>query len=88
MSRPDTPDPRTALRDWVAARNDEVTATEDLDRVALFEQRVLTSLHLPELILLIERLTGAPVDATALRAEDIHSIDAIVAAWFSPEPVR
>jgi hypothetical protein len=52
--------------------------------VRLFEQRVLTSLHLPELILLIERLRREPVDVTTLTAADVASIDAIVARWFAP----
>jgi hypothetical protein len=83
-------DPRTALRAWVrakatadAAPADAAPAGDDLDGVALFQRRLLTSLHLPELILLIERLRGAPVDVGSMGAEHVASIDAIVAEFFA-----
>jgi hypothetical protein len=78
-------DPRTALRAWVRAKAaaDAAPAGDDLDGVALFQRRLLTSLHLPELILLIERLRGAPVDVGSMGAEHVASIDAIVAEFFA-----
>jgi hypothetical protein len=79
-------DPRRALRLWVASTGDALDAADtSLDRERLFEQRLLTSLHVPELILLIEHLTGAPVDVLALTAGDIASIDAIIERFFAPE---
>jgi hypothetical protein len=88
-------DPRTALRAWVRAKaaadaapadaapaGDDLDG-DDLDGVALFQRRLLTSLHLPELILLIERLRGAPVDVGSMGAEHVASIDAIVAEFFA-----
>jgi hypothetical protein len=80
----DGPEVRATLRDWIASRAQDADATPALDGVRLFEQRVLTSLHLPELILLIERLRREPVDVTTLTAADVASIDAIVARWFAP----
>jgi hypothetical protein len=84
---PTDADPRTALRDWVRGKAEPglTPAGEELDGVALFKQRVLTSLHLPELILLIERLRSAPVDVGSLKAEQVASIDAIVAEFFATE---
>jgi hypothetical protein len=78
-------DPRTALRAWVRAKAaaDAAPAGDDLDGVALFQRRLLTSLHLPELILLIERLRGTPVDVGSMGAEHVASIDAIVAEFFA-----
>jgi hypothetical protein len=87
VSRTDL-DSRTALRDWVASRADGVDATPDLDPVPLFERRLLTSLHLPELILLVERLRREPVDVTTLTAADLASIDAIANRFFTSEPGR
>jgi len=75
-------DARAELRSWVASRADGIEPDPALDRVALFDQRVLSSLHLPELILLIERLRNEPVDVTTMAAPDVASIDAIVATFF------
>lgn len=66
---------RTALRDFVQRRAKDFPLT---DGTALFEQRVLRSVHLPELILLLERLRGAPIDVERLRPRDFQSIDVIV----------
>jgi hypothetical protein len=66
---------RTELRAWVRgkARGMEVT-----DGTPLFEQRILRSVHLPELLLLLERLRGAPIDLERLWPGDFHSIDVMV----------
>jgi len=79
---------RAALRDWVLAKAEDAATIDDLDSVALFDQRLLTSLHLPELILTIERLCGDAVDAASLTAEDVASIDAVADRFFGPEPRR
>lgn len=85
MARTDI-DPRAALRAWVRAKaHADAPAGDDLDGVALFQRRLLTSLHLPELILLIERLRGAPVDVGSMGAEHVASIDAIVAEFFATQ---
>lgn len=44
----------------------------------LFEERHLTSLHVPELLLLLEQLRGAPIDAARLRAGDFRDVGTIV----------
>lgn len=88
MPRTDV-DPRAALRDWVVGKADGAELSGgDLDSVALFHSRVLTSLHLPELILLIERLRGAPVEVESLVADHVASIDAIVERFFGAEASR
>ena len=66
---------RAALRSFVERRAKGVPVT---DQTPLFTQRLLRSVHLPELILLLERLTGAPIDVECLRRGDFDSIDTIV----------
>jgi hypothetical protein len=66
---------RAALRSFVQRQAKGVPVT---DQTPLFTQRVLRSVHLPELILMLERLRGAPVDVECLRQGDFDSIDAIV----------
>jgi len=40
--------------------------------------RSLRSLHLPELLLFIERLAGVPIEVDDLRAGDFRDIDTLV----------
>jgi len=48
------------------------------DSSPLFEERRLRSLHLPELLLLLERLRGEPIDVDDLRPGDFRDIDTLV----------
>jgi hypothetical protein len=66
---------RAALRAFVQRHSRGVPIT---DQTPLFSQRVLRSVHLPELILILERLRGEPIDVEHLRQGDFDSIDAIV----------
>jgi len=72
---------RAALRTFVACHAGD---TEFTDQTALFTLRVLRSIHLPELIILLERLRGAPIDVEQLRLGDFDSIDAMVKAGGTP----
>lgn len=68
-------DTRTELRTWVRARakNDDLS-----DGTPLFAERHLRSVHLPELLLLLERLRGEPIDVEDLSPGDFRDIDTIV----------
>lgn len=79
----DEAEPRLVLRRWVAAKQSDPDAGESLDGARLFEQRMLDSLDLVELITLIERLRGEAVDVETLTADDVGSIDAIVGRFFA-----
>lgn len=83
-------DTRRVLREWVASRQDgagiDLDRLDDLDGIPLFGERLLTSVHFPELILLVERLRGGPVDVASLTAADVATIDAIVERFFASEP--
>jgi hypothetical protein len=72
---------RTALRAWVRAK----TGADGLtDLTPLFEGRRLRSVHVPELLLLLERLRGAPIDVEGLRPGDFRDIDTLVRRFASP----
>ena len=51
------------------------------DSTPLFEERRLRSLHLPELLLLLERLRGEPIDVDDLRPGDFRDIDTLVSRF-------
>lgn len=73
-------EPRVALRRWVASKADR-EPTPELDAARLFQDGVLNSLDFIELIVLIERLGQAPVDVDELTADDVATIDSIVAKF-------
>lgn len=77
---------RETLRSWVLskAKNLDGSALDDralTDTTSLFEERRLRSLHLPELLLLLERLRGEPIDVEDLRAGDFRDIDTLVSRF-------
>ena len=75
-------DVRGALRAWVAERNPEVAPGEIADDTPLIEARYLTSLQIGELLVFIEELRRAPVDAASLKPGVFRSLDAICATFF------
>ncbi|WP_144124187.1 hypothetical protein [Catellatospora sichuanensis] len=72
---------REQLRTFVRRHAGDVAITDD---TALFTLRVLRSVHLPELIILLERLRGAPIDVEQLRMGDFDGIDAMMARFGVP----
>lgn len=66
---------RSAVRAFVVQRAQGLVVDDD---TPLLKQRVLRSIHLPELIILLERMRGAPIDVERLGHGDFDSIDAIV----------
>lgn len=71
------PDRREALRAWVRARarHDEGGPLDDT--TPLLAQRYLTSLQVPELLLYLEFLRGAPIDVEDLRPGHLRDVDTI-----------
>jgi hypothetical protein len=70
---------RSELRSFVLGKAKAPLRPEDLtDQTPLLTDGWLRSVHLPELLLLMERLRGAPIDVEDLRPGDFHDIDTIV----------
>ena len=69
---------RAALRSWVLAKASGLDSARLTDTTPLFEERRLRSVHLPELLLLLERLRGEPIDVEDLRPGDFRDIDTLV----------
>jgi hypothetical protein len=81
-------DPTTALtelRSWVAAKGKDLPPDGPADDLPLLEGRHLTSLHIPELILLLERLRGRAIDVEELQAGDFRDIRTIAARFLAAE---
>jgi hypothetical protein len=73
------PDFRAELRAWV----NEKTGVEVTDHSRIFADRTLRSVHIPELLLVMERLRGAPIDVEQLRPTDFSDIDTLVTRFGS-----
>jgi hypothetical protein len=70
-----------ALRKWVLSKSSGLEAHELTDRTALFEGRYLRSVHLPELLLLLEGLRGSPIEVEDLRPDDFRNIATLVSRF-------
>lgn len=64
---------------WITARHPDVGDIDpDHD---LIESRLVDSLRLVELIMLIERITGRPVDVDTLDIADLRSLNSLDRAF-------
>jgi hypothetical protein len=70
---------RAELRAWVRAK----AGIEVTDQTQIFSERKLRSVHVPELLLLMERLRGVPIDVENLTPGDFRDIDTLVARFGS-----
>jgi hypothetical protein len=69
---------RSELRSFVLGKAKAALRPEDLtDKTPLLADGWLRSVHLPELLLMMERVRGAPIDVEDLRPGDFRDIDTI-----------
>lgn len=73
---------RAALMTWIGTRVDGIDLDQLSERTPLFAGGHLTSLHVPELILLIERLREAPIDVEGLQSGDFYDVSTILDRFF------
>ncbi|RMI29443.1 hypothetical protein [Nocardia stercoris] len=79
---------RAELRAWVLSKAPDLPADELSDTTPLFERRYIRSIHVPELLLLLERLRGASIDIDDLRPTDFRDIDTLVTRFGTAERAR
>jgi hypothetical protein len=82
---------RGELRSWILARSGNAERAKNTvlsDQTPLFTERWLRSIHLPDLILTIERLTGQPVDVENLGPGDFKDIETLVGRFGQPVTLR
>jgi acyl carrier protein len=68
---------KTAVRDWIAAQNGKVGPEDFDDDTPLFQQRIITSLQVLDLVLFIEEVTGHSIDVEQLKPGAFRSVNAI-----------
>lgn len=74
-----------AVRDWVTSRAKDVPPGGVTDDLPLLADRYLTSLHIPELILLLERIRRRPIDVEDLRPGDFADLRTINARFLTTD---
>lgn len=72
---------RANLRAWILTKNDEADPRELSDQTPLLAMGWLRSIHLPELLLMLERWRGGPVDVTDLGPGDFRDVETIVSRF-------
>jgi hypothetical protein len=72
---------RANLRAWILTKNDEVDPEDLSDQTPLLAAGWLRSIHLPELIVMLERWRGEPVDISDLGPGDFHDVETIVSRF-------
>jgi acyl carrier protein len=73
---------KETLRQWVLKKSQKITEAELTFETALLESRILTSLHVMELILEIERISGAKFNLKNMKPGAFNSINNIYTAFF------
>jgi hypothetical protein len=73
---------RAELRTWIVATSSGKIRLEELrDDTPILEHRIISSLHVAELIVFVESLRGGPVDLTRLDGKSLRDIDAVCATF-------
>jgi hypothetical protein len=75
---------REEVRRWVLQHAKNITEAELSDTTPLLEARHITSLLVPDLLLLLESLREAPIDLASLKAGDLKDLRTIYSR-FLPE---
>lgn len=74
---------RQSIRSWVEATSDSLGPGQLADDQPIFGHGGLTSLHVMDLLLLIEALSGQEIDVEQLEIGALRSLDAIIENFFS-----
>jgi len=73
---------RQTLREWVSQKNSTMAPTDLSDTTPLIEQRLISSLHILELILLLEQLRQRPIDVAQLKPGVFRDVNTIYQQFF------
>ncbi len=76
-------DIRQTLRRWIVNTNGRIAADEFTDQTPILEQRIIKSVHVMELVVLVEQLRGRPIDVERLKPRAFRDLDAIYSTFFA-----
>lgn len=73
---------RQALRDWIIRTSGKIKPEELEDATPIIERRIISSVHVLDLILFLEKLSGAAIDVGKLKVGVFRNIDTIYQNFF------
>jgi len=74
---------KAQLREWVISTSGKIKPEQLRDDTPLIEQRVISSLHITDLILFLESLRGSPVDLSLISGSSFRDINAVCDTFLS-----
>lgn len=77
---------REALREWIVRTSGRIGREALRDDTPILEQRILTSLHVLELVLFLEQVTGRPIDVQRLQPGVFRDVDTICRTFAARTP--
>lgn len=78
--------PRAELRAWLSRNGRKSTSDAAIDdHTPLIEEGILSSVQVPDLLLLIEDLRGRPVEIDELGPGAFHSVETITRRFFGDD---
>jgi acyl carrier protein len=73
---------RQSLREWIVKTNGKIQSEDLVDDTPIIERRIISSLQLTDFILMLEKLSGKPIDAEMLKPGAFRDINAIYRTFF------
>lgn len=73
---------KESLRTWIAKKNPKIKKEDLTDETLLMESRIISSLHIMELILEIEKLKGSKFNIKNIKPGVFQSVNSIYMAFF------
>lgn len=73
---------KNEIFDFILKVNKKITRDQLDGQTPLLEKRVINSLQVMDLLLLIEKMTGKPVDVRSIKPGVFSSVDQIVESFF------
>jgi acyl carrier protein len=77
---------REALREWIVKTSGRIVPETLRDDTPILEQRILTSLHVLELVLFLEQVTGRPIDVHRLQPGAFRDVETICRTFAARTP--
>jgi hypothetical protein len=77
------PEVRQALREWVIKTSGKIKPEELDDATPIIERRIISSVHVLDLILFLEELGGKAIDVGKLKVGVFRNIDTIYRNFFA-----
>ena len=74
---------KNLIREWIARKNGKVSAAALRDDPPILEQRIISSLHVMELVVYLEQLRKRPLELQDLQPSAFQTIDSLYANFFA-----